>query len=47
MMRQPDAYILVYRDGTDRPVPPQSFERLVRGPRVAGFWRVWQRKGEA
>lgn len=41
MMRQPDGYILAYRDGTFRQVAPQAFERLVRGARVAGFWRVW------
>lgn len=46
-MRQPDGYVLVYRDGTYRPVPVRSFERLVRGPRVAGFWRVWNRNGAA
>lgn len=44
MMRQPDIYVLAYRDGTVRPVPTQSFERLVRGSCVIGFWRVWRRK---
>lgn len=43
-MRQPDGYVLAYRDGEARQVPPSSFERLVRGPRVAGFWRVWLRR---
>lgn len=47
MMRQPDGYVLVYRDGTFRPIPPKSLERLVRGPRIAGFWRVWLREGVA
>jgi len=47
MMRQPDSYVLVYRDGTVRPIQPKSFERLVRGPRIAGFWRVWDRRGAA
>ena len=44
MIRQPDGYVLVYRDGEVRLVQPRSFERLVRGQRVAGFWRVWNRK---
>ncbi|WP_274379034.1 hypothetical protein [Altericroceibacterium spongiae] len=44
MMRQPDTYLLIYRDGTRRLVKPQSFERLVRGPNISGFWRVWRRK---
>ncbi|HEY8604705.1 hypothetical protein [Tsuneonella suprasediminis] len=47
MMRQPDSYVLIYRDGTQRVVGAVAFERLVRGACVAGFWRVWHRKGAA
>lgn len=41
MMRQPDGYILAYRDGALLPIPVKSFERMVRSSAVAGFWRVW------
>lgn len=47
MIRQPDAYVLAYKEGTGRAVPPKSFERLVRSDRIVGFWRVWLRKDGA
>lgn len=47
MIRQPDGYVLAYRDGSERAVPPKSFERLVRSDRTVGFWRVWLRKDGA
>lgn len=45
-MRQPDCYVIINTlgGGSAVVIEPARFERLVRGPIVFGFWRVWVKR---